>query len=60
MEMENKIRSPPKFENPDRAFDNQDQMNEQEELEKEQEVRLWAVCLSVCVSERERKRERDG
>jgi hypothetical protein len=32
-----KIHSPPKFENPDRAFDDQDQLSEQEELEKEQE-----------------------
>ncbi|CAI8002857.1 hypothetical protein GBAR_LOCUS3499 [Geodia barretti] len=31
-----KVHSPPKFENPDTAFDNPDQMNEQEELEKEQ------------------------
>ena len=34
-----KVHSPPKFENPDTAFDNPDQMNEQEELEKEQDVR---------------------
>ena len=57
-ESEAKIRSPPKFENPDRAFDNQDQMNEQEELEKEQvsseapvvhRVLCCLLLLAVCL-----------